>query len=95
MILCALACAHADSQRALNHLDRHRLPAAGLDLFPNAGHSGGESVDSRAGCRRGARGTHTAYLSGRGFRNPARRKRERWVLLKIPRGDIDGVGEVK
>ena len=21
--------------------------------------------------------------------------RERWVLLKIPRGDIDGVGEVK
>ena len=68
MILCALACAHADSQRALNHLDRHRLPAAGLDLFPNAGHSGGESVDSRAGCRRGARGTHTAYLCGRGSR---------------------------
>ena len=24
-----------------------------------------------------------------------RHKRERWVLLKIPRGDIDGVGEVK
>ena len=23
------------------------------------------------------------------------RKREGWVLLKIPRGDIDGVGEVK
>ena len=23
------------------------------------------------------------------------RKRERWVLLKIPRCDIDGVGEVK
>ena len=22
-------------------------------------------------------------------------ERERWVLLKIPRGDIDGVGEVK
>ena len=22
-------------------------------------------------------------------------RRERWVLLKIPRGDIDGVGEVK
>ena len=23
------------------------------------------------------------------------REREGWVLLKIPRGDIDGVGEVK
>ena len=33
---------------------------------------------------------HPISLSRRG-----ERERERWVLLKIPRGDIDGVGEVK
>ena len=40
------------------------------------------------GARRGIlHGIAKKYLKGE--------KRERWVLLKIPRGDIDGVGEVK
>ena len=38
---------------------------------------------------------NVAAATGSSDKQSRRSERERWVLLKIPRGDIDGVGEVK